>query len=95
MGTRETRDMTSQWILANYDKLTSGNGIFITSRLPGMFNSECGTADAERIEQTLGPKVMKVGSGVLEFRRMLERVRNCGILKEAKQSEIAAAIAAK
>jgi aminopeptidase N len=91
----KTREMTSQWILANYDKLTSGNGIFITSRLPGMFNSQCGTSEAARIEQTLGPKVMKVGSGVLEFRRMLERVRNCGILKQAKQAEIAAAIAAK
>jgi hypothetical protein len=91
----KTREMTSQWILANYDNLTSGNGIFITSRLPGMFNSQCGTAEADRIEQTLGPKVMKAGSGVLEFRRMLERVRNCGILKQAKQAEIAAAIAAK
>ena len=95
MGTPETRDMTAQWILANYDKLTSGNGIFITSRLPGMFNSQCGTAEADRIEKTLGPKVTKSGSGVLEFRRMLERVRNCGILKQAKQAEIAAAIAAK
>jgi len=38
---------------------------------------------------------MAVGSGVLEFRRMLERVRNCGILKQAKQAEIAAALAAR
>ena len=91
----ETREMTTQWILANYDKLTSGNGIFITSRLPGMFNSQCGVEQAQRIEQTLGPKVMQVGSGVLEFRRMLERVRNCGILKQAKQAEIAAALAAR
>jgi hypothetical protein len=93
--TPETREMTDKWILANYDKLASGNGIFITSRLPGMFNSQCGAAEADRVERALGPRIMKANVAVLEFRRMLERVRNCGILKQAKQAEIAAALAAK
>jgi hypothetical protein len=92
IGTPETRALTSDWIFANYDKLTSGNGIFITSRLPGMFNSQCGTEAAERVEKTLGPKVMKMNSGVLEYRRTLERIRDCGILKQAKSAEIAAAL---
>jgi len=95
IGTPETRAQTSDWIFANYDKLTSGNGIFITSRLPAMFNSQCGTEAAERIEKTLGPKVMKMNSGVLEYRRMLERVRNCGVLKQAKSAEIVAALNAR
>ena len=95
IGTPETRDLTRDWIFANYDKLTSGNGIFITSRLPGMLNSQCGEAAADQIEKTLGPKIMKMNTGVLEYRRMLERVRNCGILKQAKSAEIAAALAAK
>ena len=95
IGTPETRAQTSGWIFANYDKLTSGNGIFITSRLPAMFNSQCGTEAAERIEKTLGPKVMKMNSGVLEYRRMLERVRNCGVLKQAKSAEIVAALNAR
>ena len=93
--TPETRDMTDRWILANYDKLASGNGIFITSRLPGMFDSQCGAAEANRVEQALGPRIMKENVAVLEFRRMLERVRNCGILKQAKQAEIAAALTAE
>jgi hypothetical protein len=38
---------------------------------------------------------MKANVAVLEFRRMLERVRNCGILKQAKGAEIAAALAEK
>jgi hypothetical protein len=38
---------------------------------------------------------MKANVAVLEFRRMLERVRNCGVLKRAKQAEIAAALATK
>ena len=91
----QTRDMTAKWILANYDNLASGNGIFITSRLPGMFNSQCGAVEADRVEQALGPKIMKANVAVLEFRRMLERVRNCGILKQAKGAEIAAALAEK
>jgi hypothetical protein len=95
IGTTETRELTANWIFANYDKLTSGNGIFFTSRLPGMFNSQCGAAAADRIAKTLGPKVLKLNSGVLEYRRMLERVRNCGVLKQAKGAEIAAALASK
>ena len=94
-ATPQTRDMTAKWILANYDNLASGNGIFITSRLPGMFNSQCGAAEADRVEQALGPKIMKANVAVLEFRRMLERVRNCGILKQAKGAEIAAVLAGK
>lgn len=95
VGTPETRDLTTNWIFANYDKLTSGNGIFITSRLPAMFNSQCGDAAADRIEKTLGPKVLKLNSGVLEYRRMLERVRNCGVLKQAKAAEVQAALTAR
>ncbi|HEY7958747.1 MAG TPA: M1 family aminopeptidase, partial [Sphingomicrobium sp.] len=91
----ETRELTANWILANYDKLASGNGIFITSRLPGMFNSQCGAAEADRVERELGPKIMKANVGLLEFRRMLERVRNCGVLKQAKGAEIAAALTAR
>ena len=40
-------------------------------------------------------KIMKANAGVLEFQRTLERVRNCGVLKQAKAAEIAAAIAGK
>jgi len=91
----QTRQIGSQWVLANYQKLASGNGIFFTSRLPGMFNSQCGAAEADRVEKELEPTVLKANVGLLEYRRMLERVRNCGVLKQAKGAEIAAAIAAK
>ena len=58
-----------------------------------MFNSQCGAAAADRVERELGPKVMKLNTGVLEFRRTLERIRDCGILKQAKSAEMAAALA--
>ena len=92
IGTPETRALTTDWIFANYDRLTSGNGIFITSRLPAMFNSQCSTEAADRIEKTLGPKIMQLNSGVLEYQRMLERIRDCAVLKQAKSGEIAAAL---
>ena len=95
IGTPETRALGTDWIFANYDKLSSGNGIFIASRLPGMFNNQCSVEAAEKIEQKLGPTVMKMNTGVLEYRRMLERVRDCAILKQAKSAEIAAALTAK
>ena len=95
IGTPETRAVTTDWIFANYGKLSSGNGIFIASRLPGMFNSQCSAEAADRIEQKLGPTVAKMNTGVLEYRRMLERVRDCAILKQAKSAEIAAALSAK
>jgi Peptidase family M1 domain/ERAP1-like C-terminal domain len=95
VGTPETRALASTWILSNYDRLISGNGIFLSSRLPGMFNSQCGTAEADRVEQELGPKIRKADIGLLEFRRTIERVRNCGILKQAKAAEVAAAISAQ
>ena len=94
-ATPATRNVTSQWILANYDRIASGNGIFITSRLPAMFNAQCGVDEAAKIQQELGPRVMKINAGVLEFQRTIERVRNCGIIKQAKAAEVAAAIAGK
>ena len=60
-----------------------------------MFNSQCSAEAAARIEQKLGPMVAKMNTGVLEYRRMLERVRDCAILKQAKSAEIAAALTAK
>lgn len=92
IGTPETRAMTSDWIFANFDKLTSGNGIFLTSRLPSLFSSQCSTEAADRLERTLGPKVMQLNAGVLEYQRTLERIRDCAVLRQAKAGEVAAAL---
>jgi len=91
-----TRDYAAAWVLENYDDLlSSGNGIFITSRLPGALNYQCGVDTAARIQSVLGPQIEKAQVGTLEFRRMLERVRDCGILKQAKLAEVGAALATK
>jgi aminopeptidase N len=95
VGNDKTSAYTADWILANYDKLASGNGIFFGSRLPNMLGGQCSAAAADRIEKELGPKVAKINVGVLEFQRTVERIRNCGILKNAKMAEIGAAFRRK
>ncbi|MGI4948194.1 MAG: M1 family aminopeptidase, partial [Janthinobacterium lividum] len=92
-GTPETSGLATDWILANYAALASGgNGIFTTSRLPGMFGLQCGADRADRLERTLGPKVRAANAGVLEFERTAESIRHCGVLRDAKQAEINTAI---
>ena len=90
----ETSDLAADWILANYSRMASGNGIFLTSRLPSLLSNQCGVDKAARIERELGPKVKAVGAGELEFERAVEVVRHCGDLKTAKAAEIGAAIKA-
>jgi len=91
-----TRDYAASWILDNYDELlATGSGIFITSRLPGALNYQCGVEQANRVQSTLGPQIEKVQAGLLEFRRTVERIRDCGILKQAKLAEIDAALSSK
>ena len=89
-----TRDMASDWILANYDKLAVGNGIFFGSRLPQMLAGACSAERAAQIDTVLGPKVRAMGLGVLSFERTVEGVRHCGDLKAARQHDIAEALAA-
>jgi aminopeptidase N len=90
--TAGTRDLARDWILANYDTLlASGNGVFITSRLPAAVRYQCGVDAADRIANVMGPKVRKADVGVLEFERTVETIRDCGILEQAKGGEIKAA----
>lgn len=92
--TIETRDMAADWLLANYDRIAAGNGIFITSRLPAALGTQCSVDRAREIAAKLGPKVKALGAGELEFERVVERIRHCGDLKAAKEAEIATALKA-
>ncbi|WP_253716812.1 M1 family metallopeptidase [Sphingomonas sp. AP4-R1] len=93
-GAMQTRDMTADWILAHYDSIAKGNGIFISSRLPSVLGTQCSADRAREIADTLGPKVKALGAGELAFARTVERIRHCGDLKTAKSGEVAAALKA-
>ncbi len=91
--TRETRDYGFAWLKAHFDELTTGGGgIFFTSRLPGMVGGFCSAAKADEIAALLRPKLASK-TGALELERTIERVRSCGLLKEARAAEISAELA--
>jgi hypothetical protein len=92
--TAGTRDFAADWFLANYGKLlTRFNGIFAAGLVPGALGTQCSVEEADRIERTLGPTIEKAGVQVLDFKRTIEAVRDCGVLKQSKMAEVAAALA--
>jgi len=94
--TAATRDLAADWFLANYEKLLArSNGIFISSVVPGALGTQCGVEQADRIERTIGPAIEKAGVAVLEFQRTVESIHDCGVMKAARATELAAALAAK
>ena len=95
-GTAATRDVTVDWFFDNYDKLLARfSGIFVSDLVPGALGAQCGAEQADRIERTLGPTIEKADVAVLEFQRTVEAVRDCGVLKQSKAGELAAALAAR
>lgn len=88
-----TRDLGYNWLVANFDQaISGGGGIFFTSRLPAILNGFCSVEKADRIARDIRPKLVNT-PGQLELERTIERVRNCGVLKDAKGAGISAAMA--
>lgn len=93
IGTPETRDLGYTWLNAHLDELLNGGGgIFFASRLPGALSGFCSVGRATEIE-ALKPKFAGK-SGALELDRAIERVKDCGVLKDARGAEISAALKA-
>jgi hypothetical protein len=91
--TRESRELGFEWLKANFDQLTSGGGgIFSSARLPGIVAGFCSVQRSEEIAALLRSK-LKGKTGALELERTVERVRSCGILKEARGAELSAELA--
>lgn len=88
-----TRELGWDWLKTNYDSLAnSGGGIFFASRLPGLVAGYCSVAQADEIATLLRPKLMGK-TGALGLERSIERVRSCGLLKDARGAELSAALA--
>lgn len=88
-----TRDLGWDWLKSNYDSLAgSGGGIFFASRLPSLVSGYCSVARAEEIAALLRPK-LQGKTGALGLERSIERVRSCGVLKDARAVELSAALA--
>jgi hypothetical protein len=88
MSSRATREIGYEWIRENLDDLISGsNGVFFSSRLPRMFNRFCSVVRAQEIADTFGPRLAGTASE-MELERVIERVRNCGVLRDSLGDEI-------
>ena len=67
--------------------MSGNNGIFFSARLPRMFNRFCSVARADELAETFRPRMAGTPSE-LELERVIERVRNCGVLRDAHGQEI-------
>ena len=91
VGSRETRDLGFAWIKSNGQELFAGsNGIFMASQLPGIVGGFCSAEKADEIAALLRPRLARK-TGALALERTIERVRSCGILKDARGAELSAA----
>ena len=91
--TSATRDLGFEWLGRNFDTLmSSGGGIFFAARLPAMLGGYCSAARADEIASMLRPR-MTGKTGALELERTIERVRSCGVLKDARSAEVSRDIA--
>ncbi|WP_068071072.1 M1 family metallopeptidase [Novosphingobium lentum] len=92
--TSETREQGYQWMKRHLPELLGGSGgIFFASRLPGLLSGFCSAARADEMEQELRPKFAGK-TGELELERTIERVRDCGVLKQARGAEFSKALVA-
>lgn len=88
-----TQDLGWTWLKANYEALAnSGGGIFFASRLPEMVSGYCSVARADEIASLLRPR-LQGKTGALGLERSIERVRSCGVLKDARGVQLSAALA--
>ena len=93
IGNRQTRDLGFEWLKLHFDELAAGGGgIFFTAGLPRTVGGFCSAARADAIAALLRPKLAGK-TGALELERTVERVRSCGVLKEARGAELSAALA--
>ncbi len=88
-----TRDLGYRWLLDNLDQVLQGGGIFYAAKLPQLLDGFCSADKADEIARDFRPRLAGK-TGELELERTIERVRNCGLLKDARRSEVSRVIAA-
>ena len=91
ISTAGTRDLGFDWLKGHFEELRKGGGIFFAARLPGMVAGFCSAARADEIAALLRPQLAGK-TGALELERTIERVRACGLLKDARSAEASAAL---
>ncbi len=92
MGTGATREFGYGWVKRHLDELLAGEGgIFYGARFPQLFGGFCSVERADELARELRPRFAGK-SGALELERAIERVRNCGVLKQQRGRAMAQAL---
>lgn len=92
--TETTRELGWAWMKEHLPELLDGTGgIFFSSRMPGMVSGFCSVERADEIAAFLRPRLAGK-TAELDLERTIERVRSCGVLKEARAAEASRVIAA-
>jgi aminopeptidase N len=95
MANRATRETGYVWMKAHLGELTAGDGgIFYTARLPQILAGFCSAERADELVRDMRPRFAGK-SGELELERAIERVRTCGVVREALVPRVSAALAGK
>ena len=91
--TPETREIGFAWLERNLTKLAD-EGIFAALGVFGAVGTYCSADDATRVERSLRPQIDKLQLWNLELQREVEKIRNCGALRQAHEAELQAAFPA-
>jgi aminopeptidase N len=87
-GNHTTRDIGYAWVRDHSDELLKGSaGIFAASRLSQVLGGQCSVEAADAMTKDFRPKMAGL-TGQLELDRSIERVRSCGMLKNARAKEV-------
>lgn len=86
--TRATREIGYGWMRENLDELMGAReGIFFAARLPRLLRAFCSVESAGEFARELRPRFADT-AGALEMDRVIEKVRNCGILQEVLGAQL-------
>ncbi|MDR2856853.1 MAG: M1 family metallopeptidase [Novosphingobium sp.] len=92
--TTATQEIGYAWLVGHFDELTSDTGgVFFSARLPQLLARFCSVARADEFARELRPRFAGK-PGAMELERTIERVRNCGTLRERRGTQISAEFAA-
>jgi len=90
MLTRPTRDIGYDWMRQNLDRLIADTGgIFLARQLPGFLTGFCSTEKADELAAIFRSRFAGT-AGATEMERVIERVRDCGVLARERGAEISA-----
>jgi aminopeptidase N len=87
-----TRETAMQFASDNFQRVMERFPTFTRPLFISAFDGLCSTADVERIDAFIKPRLQQLGGGEMELSQTKERIAGCAALRRAKGAEIAAAL---